>query len=482
MNSNLPVMTVPELSRQDRAAVARAEGWRPWRPTYAAPWAAVIFFAVLAWPFLRKAERGEWHNCFVRAAHRLQAGERIHHAREPNAYAYPPAMAMFAAPLANLPFRASLVAWYLVNVAATSVAVVCAWRLIGGGRLTALGGRAAAALALGLLLASRFLIAPLENQQFDAVIAAALLAGCWALARGRTTWAAVLLGLAAAMKCTPLLFAPYLMWRGHFKAAGLLVFVAVAVNRLPDWLWPQIAGGSYLGDWVGTFLLKVGRTAPGVWDSDLVLNQSLSGLINRFFQAGLPLSTADLPTAHAALAASSVRWMRLLVYGASLALVIVTAWRFGKMFRPATVCREGFGLQSTGFVCDWPELRTGVEASAIVGLMLLLSPMSSKAHYVVLLLPCMVLARAIVQGRLDARWWLPPLLIFGPLTSKGMTGKPLGDVLLAWGFPTWFAIVLLGAMWMLLRQIAAAERTAVVGPSVAPTPVTGYNVVRDECS
>ncbi|HEX7447393.1 MAG TPA: glycosyltransferase family 87 protein [Pirellulales bacterium] len=454
---------MPELSRP----AVRAD-WLAWCRVYWVRWAAVIFFVALAWPFVRKGERGEWRQCFVRAAHRLQAGDRIHHALEPNAYAYPPAMAMLAVPLANLPPAASLMAWYLVNVVALSVAVVCAWRLIGGESLTALGGRQAAVLGLGLFLASRFLIAPLENQQFDGVIAACLMAGCLALAQGRATRAAVLLGLAAGMKCTPLLFAPYLMWRGRFKAAGVLVFVAVAVNRLPDWLWPQAAGVSYLGDWVGTFLLKVGRTAPGVWDSDLVLNQSLSALVNRFFQAGLPLSAADLPTAHAALSDAMVHAMRWLTYGISAGLLAVTAWRMGKPFggfsvrgsgsSKASIARTaehaGQGGHTPVFARDWVEIRPAIEASAILCLMLLLSPMSSKAHYVVLLLPCLVLARAAVERRCDARWWLPPLVIFGPLTSKGVTGKPLGDVVLAWGFPTWFAIVLLVAMWILLTSHA----------------------------
>ncbi len=426
-------------------------------------------FVVLAWPFMRKGERGEWQQCYVRAAQRLQAGERIHHALEANAYAYPPVMAMLAAPLANLPPRASLVAWYLVNVVALSVAVVCAWRLIGGGSLAALARRQAAVFGLGLLLASRFLIAPLENQQSDAVICACLMAGCLSLARGHTMRAAALLGLAAGMKCTPLLFAPYLVWRGRFKAAAVLVFVAVALNRLPDWIWPQTAGVSYLGDWVGTFLLKVGRTAPGVWDSDLVLNQSLSALVNRYFQAGFPLSAADLPTAHATLSEATVRGMRWLTYGISALLLAITAWRMGSPLKGLRIQGSGFskarvdaarehgrdGPGHQAFPSDWAEIRTGVEASSICCLMLLLSPMSSKAHYVVLLLPCLVMARAIVERRCDARWWLPPLLVLGPLTSKGVTGKPLGDVLLAWGFPTWFAVVLLLAMWGLLVPVCS---------------------------
>lgn len=471
------------------------------RPWWVRRWlllAAVTFFIVMAWPFLRKQERGEWSTCFVRAAKRLQAREMIHYS-EPNAYAYPPAMAMLAVPLANLPFQASLAAWYLVNVAATTIAVVCAWRLAGGGALSDLSGRQAAAFAVGVAVAARFLIAPLENQQFDAVITACLLAGCLALWRGRQISAAVLLGTAAAMKCTPLLFVPYLLWRGRIACAGTLLFTAVALNRLPDLLWPRTDGNSYLGDWVATFLLKVGRSAPGVWESDLVLNQSLSGLFNRFWQAGLPLSPAALPDAHAVLAEDTVWWLRLLVYGAGLALLVVAAWHWGRPGRSRAVgwapptMNVDDRQQSTsdsGGQCppyghrwdsdhaiapgeprlaDWATIQTGIDAAGIVCLMLLLSPMSSKSHYVVLILPCLLLGRAVVDGRLNWRLWLPLLAVLGPLSSKGVTGKPLGDLLLAWGFPTWFAIALLIAMWRLSslrlaqKSISAALRRTAFG-------------------
>ncbi|OYV81006.1 MAG: hypothetical protein B7Z73_18590, partial [Planctomycetia bacterium 21-64-5] len=94
----------------------------------------------------------------------------------------------------------------------------------------------------------------------------------------------------------------------------------------------------------------------------------------------------------------------------------------------------------------------GIEAAALFCLMLLLSPMSSKAHYVVLVLPCFLVARAVVEGRLSGKVWLPPLLLLGPLTAKGVTGKPLGDLLLAWGLPTWCVLLLLAALWRLAQD------------------------------
>ncbi|MGH7136502.1 MAG: glycosyltransferase 87 family protein, partial [Pirellulales bacterium] len=319
-----------------------------------------------------------------------------------------------------------------------------AWRLVGGASLARLTRPSSQVFWLGLFLASRFLLAPLENQQFDVVITACMFAGCLALGRGRDMLAALWLGAAAAMKCTPLLFAPYLVWRGKLRSAALLVLVAVAVNRLPDYFWPRADGGSYLGDWVGTFLVKVGRTAPGVWDSDIILNQSLSGLINRFVQSGIPLSTAQLPSALAKLPTTTTTAIRLLTYGVSLALLTITAWRFGRLGRIATL-RASHGKA----LAAWADTQTAVEASAIICLTLLLSPMSSKAHYVALLLPCLVVSRAVIDKRLNWKVWLPPLAVLGPLTAKGFTGKTLGDLMLAWGFPTWFVLIALAAIWRL---------------------------------
>jgi len=430
-------------------------------------WLAVVFFVGMAFPFFRRGEDSEWQTCYVCAGRRMLAGEAIHHT-EPSAYTYPPLMAMCAAPFSRVSPRVSLALWYAINVVAVVVVVESAWKMIGGPVFAGLQGRWAAIFGLATLLSLRFLVAPLENQQFDAVIAALVFVGCRRLWSGHDLSAAVWLGVAAAMKCTPLLFAPYLAWRGKFKSACLLVLVAVGLNRLPDYVFPKAdgdfrreQGGTYLADWMATFLFRVGRDAPGAWDSDLVLNQSLSGMVNRFVQAGIPLSVSDIPTTDTVLSVATVRLIRMAVYGVCLALVGVTAWRLGRPGLPlprfevrdkvsrhtAQVSRHEPSVQNL----SWEELRSPVEAAMVICLMLLLSPMSSKAHYVVLVLPVMLYARAVIEGRYAwLRWLLVPLVIFGPLTSKGLTGKPVGDLTLCWGFPTEFVLVLLLAMWVLI--------------------------------
>lgn len=404
----------------------------------------ILFFVVFGFVFLRGGQPSGWEDVFVRAARRLQAAEPIY--RPGGNFPYPPIVAMLSAPLANLPPWPSLLGWYLVNVAASVVAFVCAWRQAGGPPLGNLDGRWQAVLLIGVILAGRFFVAPLENRSFDMVIAALLLVGCYQLAKGHDLMGATWLGVSTAMKGTPLLFAPYLIWRGKARAAGVLVAVAVILNLLPDLVWPQTGGRLYLADWYAHSLAWLPRSTPGEWYSDVLLNQSLSGLFNRFTRFGLPLSSMQLEVKRVALTEGRLLALKGLIYGTGFLLVVITAWRFGlpgtaappqNPAPPGPVPLEG--------------LRTPMESAAILCLMLLLSPMSSKSHFVVLLLPSFILGRLIIEQRsFFLKGLLIALLITGPLTAKGLIGKELGALTLAWGFPTWFiGFSLLGIWWAL---------------------------------
>ena len=421
----------------------RAQGVIAWvqRPLrHAVLLLAILVFVVFGFVFMRSEQVSDWQNVYVRAAHRLQIREPIH--REGDNYTYPPAMAMLSLPLANLPPLLSLLSWYLVNVAATTVAFVCAWRLAGGPSLVGLARRWQAILLIGAVLAGRFLVAPLESRQFDMVIAALLFAGCYQLWRGRDL-------TSAAMKGTPLLFAPYLVWRGKVKAACLLLAVAAVLNVLPDLLWPRTGGQWYLADWYVYYLSAVGRSAPGQWFTDPKLNQSLAGLFSRLMRLGLSLPGEHLRMEPVSLLDGGSAILRVLLYGSDFMLLAITAWLFGRPWSSApTLDASGPGP------APWDKVQTGVESAAVVCLMLLPSPMSSKSHYVVLLLPSLILARLAVERRL--RWsiaLLVVLVITGPLTAKGLIGKEAGDLTLIWGIPTWFVLFSLLGTWLALEAV-----------------------------
>jgi hypothetical protein len=182
-----------------------------------------------------------------------------------------------------------------------------------------------------------------------------------------------------------------------------------------------------------------------------LLNQSLAGFFNRLVRFGLPLSAADLQAGP--VAAWTIPWLRLATYGTGLLLVAASAWRFGRPWQSPQIVssREPVPV-------DASRLRVGWEASVVMCLMLLLSPMSSKAHYVVLFLPCLMLARQLVdRPTTTLRVIHLLLLVCGPLTLKGLTGKLLGDLTLAWGMPTYFVLVAWYGAWMALGQQALAS-------------------------
>ncbi len=432
------------------AATASRARRRELLPQYGLLLLAMALAFAFAVHSVQHMDESGWQKVFVTAAHRFVAREPFEPAE---GYAYPPAMAVLSVPIAFLPQALSHIAWYLLNVVAGGVACISAWRLIGGPAWGGLQGRWLAVCWITVALMLRFFIGPYQNRQFDMVIAALLLGGCWRLAGGHERSGSVLLGGAAAMKCTPLLFAPYLAWRGKPAAAALIVAVALGVNVVPDLLWRQASGSLRLAEWCNAYLEPVARM-PGEWDSSsLLLNQSLAGMLRRYVTLGFPLTERGLQAANDALDphAAETSGFRWTVYGMCLALLVVTLLGLAPPWSSApprgTAARAG----------EPPERgRFALECGAVFCLMLLLSPMTSKDHYVVLVLPSLIVARAAIERR--AGWLavvLAGLFITGPLTAKDLIGKGLADLTLAWGMPTWFVVLELAALLHLLGLRAA---------------------------
>lgn len=421
-----------------------------------APAGAALLFILLPILFVSRGEHSEWNNCFVVAARHMAAHEPIH---SPSGYyAYPPCMAWLSVPLALLPLPASLFLWSLVNVAAVVTSFVCCWRLMNGPSLVKLGSPWIAVYWLGFALSLRWVVSSLEHQQFDTVITALLLAGCWAIAQGRDARAGLLIGLAASMKCTPLLFAPYLVWRGRFLAALVVPAATVVFNLLPDLCFSKAEGGFYVVDWWRQFIVGMQHGAPGDWHTSIQLNQSVGGFFNRLvgmYRHGL---AGDLTFVTFDLADKQL--IKLLTYGTDALLLLVTLCVARRPFAglaPAPSCPASITTARPVHPL-W-----GVEFGMLLALMLLLSPMSGKAHYVALWLPTLLIARHYIDRPTHFRLGLVIfLLVTGTLTSKGFTGRSLGDLTLTFGLPTLNALAVLAGMWELHGAVRRAKPLALI--------------------
>ena len=352
----------------------------------------------LAVPFCRRSN-SDWDSVYVVAARHLRDGESIFQ----NSYQYPPISAWLALPFTYLSGVPGRLAWYGVNALALVVMLTSAWRLSGGGRLQgdpAVPHREHAVLALGLLASIYFAMDVLSNQQTDLFVGSLVLGGCLLLANKRDLWAAVSFGVAAGIKCTPLLWAPYLIWRGRWRAAGVVVVVALAVNLLRDLTHPPAEGEGRLKQWVGMYLSPMARRehAAGTWGCGLNFNHSVAGVCNRWNAAyGVWNGKEYEPTLRAApLGTVAVKGIILSadVFFVLAALVVSRRQRGG----PA-----------------------GGEYSLVLILMLFLSPMSGKPHFCTLMLPAFYLARVAVERR-DV---LPRLLLAGAILAGLMANKDL---------------------------------------------------------
>ncbi len=395
-----------------------------------------ILLLGLFFPFLRKdAALSDWDNVYLRASTYMQAGETIYDPQR--GYLYPPLQAFLAIPFTWVPQPVARVAWFLVSAVCLVFLMRWAWAVSGGGKLqlgAPINKSEHVICLLGLLVGLRYCVDCIAHHQTDVVIGMLLMAGCLALLRSRVWLSATLLGMAAAFKCTPLLFCIYFVCRGKWLPAMWLGLVAVVLNLLPSLVFAPPEGLIWGEKWVQIFLLpmKNASHSPGTWGSLLVYNQSLSGLFNRWFCTTWAWESTGfriIPREEGL----SPNGLKLIAYGTELCLLALVSLLWWK--RPQ---RELTTAQ--------PD-RVALECSSVLILMLLLSPMSSKPHFCTLLLPGFCLARLVVTRK---SWVLAAFLLAAFLAElasvKDLLGGELGQIGLWYGSVTWSAVCLLAGL------------------------------------
>jgi hypothetical protein len=382
----------------------------------------------------------EWQDVYVAAARTLLSGKDLY---APGPYLYPPFSALLAVPFVALPTLAVRLVWYGVNVAALGVLLYSAWCLAAGPRFRGAGSvpsRDWYALALGALGCAPYWLNTLAHQQTDLVIAALLTAGCFVMIRDRIISGAVLIGLAAAFKGPPLLFVGYLVFRRRWLAACVTTVVALSANLLPD-LIAHPADGTWLGRWVGRILLPTISAPVGTWNADQynIFNQSLSGTLQRlatstwsFDTGGLVFSARDIviePTT-----------LKAIVYALMLAMLVLSigAALFGERASP-------------NVPVDGRPGRAAIEMTAMIVLVLLMSPMSGLSHFATLAAAMMCLSRmALVERHRPSLIAFGIALVSALAVNKDLVGATAYDLVLWSGVTTASAIALWLACLLLL--------------------------------
>ena len=412
--------------------------------------------------FERQAEKGDREiNVYITGGERMAAGREVYRRgvdRKP--FTYPPFAAMPFVPFAKLPVSWYATAWFLVNFSILVGLIRWLHRYA-----SAVGtGRSPPRLwlfwSLTAVFGGRHVVSVFTNQSHDLIIAGllALVAASWCGHRQlRGAWAGLWAGLAAATKATPLIFLGLFVVRMHWLGIVSMLLVTIAATLLPDYMFPRADGVAWWQAWYDVNLsgLKFGGTAeaPGAWNSHSVLNQSVSGTVRRL------CSPVDIPNGsfvvgdkgQALFLNLSPDVIRLVTL--SLTLVVLMLISACVLFAKRAVHASGSRLA---------ELQNTLglgEVGAFACGMVLLSPQSSKAHFCVWLFPVAFVVNYLIRTRRDLIGILlfSVALVLGML-SKGLLGKSMASLMLAYGSVAWSTLFLLLATFRCLQIAAQSGR------------------------
>ena len=393
----------------------------------------------------------EWTNVYVPAGAHLLSSESLYLASDP--FCYPPFSAVVAVPFVWLPMWVSNVVFQLVSFAAMILLIRTSWQLSGGGRLPEEGDKLQREIwiaILALLCAFRFSSNALSHGQSDLLIGMLLVLGAAALLNGRSALAGICWGLGAAFKGPPLLLALYLVWRRQVAATVIMLAVFFFANLLPDMIHHAPGGRFWLAVWFERYFEPFFAPGhpPGMWFAQFKDNQSIAGAVGRWFSTSLTTQGKELVLVRRA-DAPSPDVLKIITYGSYGLLAIGSAI---VMWPPFRQLKSRFDRASV--VVDSERFHRSVYEIAIsLCLVPLVSPMSSRSHFCVLLLPAMCLARAAVDRRDGiARTSLLTAIVLSLISYVSDIIPPLKlvhQITLYLAFPTATALSLLfGCAWM----------------------------------
>ncbi|MFC4055450.1 glycosyltransferase 87 family protein [Actinomadura syzygii] len=243
-----------------------------------------------------------------------------------DAFTYPPFAALVIMPLTFIPYGWAAVLWTCACLACTALIAVVSGREVA--RNQAPGVLGDAVLSSGLVLSAIAVSAPLASNlrfgQISFLIAALVLADLLCLRRTRA--GGVLVGVAAAIKLTPLIFVPYLWLTGR-RAVGVAA-AAFAACAVVAWASMSHESGEFWlsvifqGDEVHAFASK------GNISLDAALRRlGLHGGVHRAVWVPLCLAVVVISLRRAALASrAGDHFAAAIVIGAASLVVSPISW------------------------------------------------------------------------------------------------------------------------------------------------------------
>ena len=358
-------------------------------------------------------------------------------------YAYSPFYALLMVPSLLLPVWLTEAIWYVVLIgtmfASLRLCETLARRLFPGDWSER---DLAIFRVLTFVLSLKFILAVLENQAYDSVSAALIFLGVRALIDRRFVIGAASLAGATALKITPLIFLPYLLFKRRFAAAGIFTAVFIGLSVLPDILLPS-NGQYYVVVWVRDVLmppfhLNLAPTNMQFWITDSPMNQTFRAAIVRLMtgvheQQPVEAVLAIMRSLPFAIIFNTLSGLYILGVG----LVMLKSRRHDRLI--------------------------ALDAALLLVSALLLAPVSSQSHFFTLLLPYALLAAAVVKDS-STRVFNAILLLLSftlaTATSNDLVGRSFTGWALWNSLPVYGTLILVIPLAVLIWRGSASRQPA----------------------
>lgn len=369
-------------------------------------------------------------------------------------FPYPPFFAMIFAPAALLPLPVAKAVYYSGGAAALLLLLWTMRRLVGSA-FSLTRTQSFWVTAMAIFLTIQFIIRDQAVAGLNTVLVALTWLGVYLWRQSRDGLAGLSLGAAIAIKCMPIIFLGYFLWKRQWRVAictavAALVFTATPMVRQGPVFW-----AAHMKTWVGTAVEGIIGSGFESQENFRDRNMALRPVLIRYL---VDTSPANGPLLHHSRSVNFVnlspRIASWIVSAVLLSLLLIFMW----WSRRPVVERDDPRLL-------WELAATGL-------LMTLFSPITWGQHCVALLPACYLIAARLITQDKQPNWIIIVLLfyvLFCSLSGRDLMGPDLWLWLVNYHVSTFcilglFVLLLAGPEKSFGLTERKAERTLEITP------------------
>ena len=367
--------------------------------------ALYVVLVIVVLGFFRNTYRKGMNDFRVvhRAASRVLHQENLYNFDDGHyLYKYSPSFALLVAPVGLFPFSAAKVIWIIGMC-------ICLFLIMRWSKRMIMGDKSPPVYLylFTLLFTSKFWVREIWLGQTDLLMLTFIFLFISCTNRGRDLLAGFFLALAVIIKPTPLIFVPYLLYKGKFKPVVSLAVASIAIIFLPSFVYEISGNLGLLSGWKTVMSVS----SPPLLASDV--NQSLFGFFYRFLTS-TPFHVNILNLSYA--------MVNLLIYASALGLFLFLLF----------LNRRSESVQN-GLV----NRKECIEYSLLLIFMTLFSPLGWFQNYCSSILAYMLLIYYVLKTRFQDRFVSLLLLasfVLVDLINFELVGRRINDLSLYLSF------------------------------------------------